>query len=114
MVTPVLDWSIMLYETIQVIVAFIAILLAVKWKRGGLIAGLFFIFLYTILDAVDMFFFTIMQGVYLDVAQFGFILLAIIFFIIGMNPAWEYRWRMEKSGKKAPVKSSILSDLRKV
>jgi NhaP-type Na+/H+ or K+/H+ antiporter len=114
MVTPVLDLSIMLYEIVQVIVAFIAVLLAIKWKKERLIAGLLFLLLYTILDAVDMFFFTITQGIYLDVAQFGFILLAIIFFIIGMNPEWEYRWRMEKSVKKVPENSGILSDLKKV
>jgi hypothetical protein len=114
MVTTVLDWSIMLYMSIQVIVAFFALLLAVKWKRDEFIAGLFFIFLYTILDAADVFLFTLVQGISLDIAQFGFILLAIIFFIIGMNPAWKHRLILEKPVKKSAAEPSILFDLKKI
>jgi hypothetical protein len=91
LIPSVFDWSIISYEIIQVIVAFIAVMLAIKWKKNDFIAGLIFLLLYTILDAIDVFIFTVSQGIYVDFAQFGIILLAIIFFIIGMNPSWVHK-----------------------
>ena len=110
----------MLYGLLQVLVACIAVILAVKWKKYEFLAGLFFLLLYTIVEIIDEFFFTILNGVYLDVAQFGFILLAIIFFIIGMHPTWAPRLVSGMTGRKTeckppkpPRKESVLSILRK-
>ena len=75
-----------LYGIIQVIVAIIAVILAVKWNKFEFLAGLFCLLIYAIIEVINTFFFTIMQGIFIDVAQFGFILLAIVFFIIGMHP----------------------------
>jgi hypothetical protein len=83
--------GIMLYGIIQVIVAFIAVILAIKWKKNELLAGLLFLFIYTLVSVMDVYIFTIKQSVFLDIAQFGFILLALISFIIGMNPAWAHK-----------------------
>lgn len=80
--------GIILYGIIQVIIACTAVILAIKWKKFEFFAGLFFLLLYTIIEVINTFFFTIMQDVYIDVAQFGFILLAIIFFILGMHSSW--------------------------
>lgn len=88
MISPVVTWGILIYELLQVVVAFIAVVLALHWEKLEFLAGLFFLLIYTILDLVDIFFFSIVHGVYLDVAQFGFILLAIVFFIFGMSPYW--------------------------
>ena len=108
----------MFYEIIQMIVALIAVILAVKWKKNEFLAGLLFLFLYTLLSVVDIFFLTIVYGVFLDVAQFGFILLALVFFIIGMNPAWVYteiqRTNQDNEKKKKPPKPDIFTYLRKL
>jgi hypothetical protein len=88
MALSVLNWGFLLYEMIQVVVAFIAVMLAIRWKKHDFLPGLSLLLLYAVLDAIDVFIFSIISGVYLDVAQFGIILLAIIFFIIGMNPSW--------------------------
>jgi hypothetical protein len=88
LVPNVADWGILLYEIIQVTVAFIAVVLAVQWKKNDFLPGLFFLFVYTVLDVIDIFVFSMVHKMYIDVAQFGFILLAIAFFIIGMNPSW--------------------------
>jgi len=93
----------MLYEIIQVLVAFIAVVLAVKWKKTEFLAGLSFLFIYAFLDMIDVYFFTITQGVYLDVAQFGFILLASIFFIIGMHNSLSHIRGRRKPGKNPPA-----------
>jgi F0F1-type ATP synthase membrane subunit a len=91
------DWGILIYEIIQVAVAFIAVMLALKWKKNDFLPGLFFLFVYTVLDAIDIFVFSMIHEIYIDVAQFGFVLLAIVFFIIGMNPSWVHervsRWK---------------------
>jgi hypothetical protein len=110
----------MLYGLLQVLVACIAVILAVKWKKYEFLAGLFFLFLYSIVEIIDAFFFTILNGVYLDVAQFGFILLAIIFFIIGMHPTWAPNLVSDMTGRntkfkppKPSRKESVFSILRK-
>lgn len=89
MIPSVITWGILLYEIIQVTVAFIAVVLALSWEKLEFLAGLIFLLIYATLDLVDIFLFSIAQGIYLDVAQFGFILLAIIFFIFGMSPYWK-------------------------
>jgi len=67
---------------------------------------------------IDVLFFTILQGVFLDVAQFGFILLAIIFFIIGMHPTLAPKLlsgtRRRNTGKKSSNSESLISILKKV
>ena len=88
MASTLVESGIMLYEFVQLLVAFAAIVLAVKWKKYEFLPGLSFIGLYTIIETIDVFLFTIAHIVYLDIAQFGFILLAIIFFIFGMHPSW--------------------------
>jgi len=107
----------MLYGFVQVVIASIAVILAVKWKKYEFLAGLSFLLLYSIVEIIDTFFFTILNSVFLDVAQFGFILLAIIFFIIGMNPSWSPRLvpglrERNTKGKPSP-NESVLSVLRK-
>lgn len=87
MIPTLLKSGIILYVIIQVMVAFIALLLAVRWNKFEFLAGLICIFLYTVTEMVTTFVFVNIEGVYLDVAQFGFILLAILFFIIGMHPS---------------------------
>jgi hypothetical protein len=58
-----------------------------------------------------------MYGIFLDVAQFGFILLAIVFFIIGMHPTWAPKlvsgMREQNTKYKPPRNESIISILRK-
>jgi len=112
------EWAIFSYDIVQVIVAFAAVLLAVRWEKSEFIPGLSMLFLYTVLEAADVFLFT--QGVPLDVAQFGFILLAIIFFIVGMHPSWSRRLGLKKNNVQAGEKfgnkrdDSILTVLRKM
>jgi hypothetical protein len=98
-----------LYGIIQVLVAFMAVLLAVKWNKFEFLAGLFFLFLYAIIEVIYSFFFANIQGVFIDVAQFGFILLAIIFFIIGMHPSWAPRLA-SGMGKRFPGQKPIRTE----
>jgi len=79
-----IDAGILLYEYLKILVAFAAVVLAIKWKKTEFLAGLVFLLLYTIFDAMNIFFSTVLQKSFLDVSQFGFIMLALIFFIIGM------------------------------
>jgi len=78
------DAGILLYEYLKIIVAVAAVVLAIKWKRNEFLAGLFFLLLYTIFDAMNILFSTVLQKSFLDVSQFGFIMLALLSFIIGM------------------------------
>ena len=91
MISALAESGMIVYGIIQVIVALIAVILALKWKKFDFLIGLFFLLLYAIIEVIDVFFFTITQGVFIDIAQYGFILLAIIFFIIGMHPSWAAR-----------------------
>jgi hypothetical protein len=107
-----------LYGIIQVIVAFIAVILALKWKKFEFLAGLFFLLLYAIIEVMDVFYFTITQSAFIDVAQYGFILLALIFFIIGMHPSWVSRMApgvgKRSSGDTSSRSESAFSHLRKI
>jgi hypothetical protein len=87
MTVSAVDMGVFFYEYLQVLVAFAAVVLAAKWKRSEFVPGLFFLLLYTIVDAVDVFLFTITDAVYIDFSQFGFVLLALIAFILAMKPA---------------------------
>jgi hypothetical protein len=107
-----------LYGIIQAIVAFIAVVLALRWKKFDFLMGLFFLLLYATIEVVDIFFFTILQGVFIDVAQYGFILLAIIFFIIGMHSSLADR-TAPGAGEhfvmdEAPCSESAFSHIKKI
>ncbi len=88
MIPTLLASGIMLYGVIQLAVALIAVVLALKWHKSQFLPGLFFLFLYTALEVIDLFFFTVVNSSFIDVAQFGFILIALLFFIAGMHPSW--------------------------
>jgi hypothetical protein len=118
MAQALLETGIMLYELVQILIAFLAIVLAVKWKKFEFLAGLTFLALYAFVEMIDTYIFTFVHIVYLDIAQFGFILLAIIFFIIGMHPSWSLRL-VPGTGKRdaAPESSrpeSLISTLRRL
>jgi len=117
MIPAILESGILFYGFIQAFVALIAVILAVRWQKYEFLAGLFFLLLYAIIEIIDMYFLTILDIVYIDIAQFGFILLAIIFFIIGMHPSWAPRlvsgMREHTTRNTRPRNESVLSILRK-
>ncbi len=88
MISALLQSGLLIYGVFQIIIAFTAVILSVKWNKYEFLAGLSFLLIYSIVYLLDTFIFTIVYGVFLDVAQFGFILLAIVFFIIGMHPIY--------------------------
>ncbi|MDD1695697.1 MAG: hypothetical protein LUQ54_02255 [Methanoregula sp.] len=117
MIPALFESGIILYGIIQVVIASIAVILAVKWDKFEFLAGLICLLLYAIMEVITTFFFTINQGLYIDIAQFGFILLAIVFFIIGMHPSWAPQM-VSGTGVKAPDKKparpeSVISLLKK-
>jgi hypothetical protein len=123
MVSAVVESGIMLYELVQLLVAFIALVLAVKWKKYEFLIGLSFLGLYAIVETIDVFLFTIEHVMFLDIAQFGFILLAIIFFIVGMHPSWsprlapgmsEQKTANQKTANEPSRPESLISILRKL
>jgi hypothetical protein len=107
----------MIYGFFQVTVAFTAVVLSVKWNKYEFLAGLSFLLIYTIVYLVDTFVFTIVYGVFFDVAQFGFILLAIVFFIIGMHPGYAPKLvsgiRERTTKHKPSSDESLISILKK-
>jgi hypothetical protein len=107
----------MLYGLIQLIIAFIAVFFAIKWNKYEFLPGLAFLLLYAIIEAIDLYFFAIVNTAFFDVAQFGFILLAIIFFIIGMHPTYAPKLvSVIHEGKTVPEKArneSAISVLKK-
>ena len=117
MIPTLLAYGIILYGIIQLVVAIIAVILAVKWNKYEFLPGLFFLLLYAIVEVTDLFFFTLVNSMFIDVAQFGFILIAILFFIVGMHPAWSQKLL---PGKKEPDKESksssesVLSLVKKI
>ena len=86
MFSTLIESGIILYNFFQVLVAFTAVVLSVKWNKYEFFPGLSFLFIYAVVNTIDAFVFTYVHGVFLDVAQFGLILIAIVFFIIGMHP----------------------------
>jgi hypothetical protein len=78
--------ALVLFEYLNVLVAFCAVVLAVQWKKNEFFAGLFFLLLYTIIDAIELSLAAIFDVTMIDASQFGFVLLAIVGFILGMRP----------------------------
>jgi hypothetical protein len=117
MIPTLLASGIILYGIIQLITALIAVVLAVKWNKYEFLPGLSFLLLYALIEVIDLFFFTIVNSIFIDVAQFGFILIAILFFIVGMHPSWSQKLvvgKMEKNtGQKSPRNESAFSILKK-
>lgn len=117
MITALLQSGIIIYGIFQITIALTAVVLSVKWSKFEFLAGLSFLLIYTIVFFVDMFLFTFMYDIFLDAAQFGFILLAIVFFIIGMHPTWAPRMTSimtkQSSRFKSPRNESAISILRK-
>jgi hypothetical protein len=117
MIPALLESGMILYGIIQVMIASIAVILAVKWNKFEFLAGMICLLLYAIIEVVTTFIFTIKQGLYIDFAQFGFIMLAIVFFIIGMHPSWAPKL-VSGMGVKLPEKrnarpESLISLLKK-
>ncbi len=117
MIPTLLASGIILYGIIQLITALMAVVLAVKWNKPEFLPGLFFLFLYTVIEVIDLFFFTIVNNNFIDVAQFGFILIAILLFIAGMHPSWSRHLVAGKKKDNAPIKypgsESLLSLVKK-
>jgi hypothetical protein len=117
MIPTLLASGLIIYGFFQATIAFTAVVLSVKWDKYEFLAGLSFLLIYAIVYLVDTFFFTILNGVFIDIAQFGFIMLAIIFFIIGMHPKWAPKLasgiRQQTTGYKSPRGESLISVLRK-
>jgi hypothetical protein len=82
-----IDLVVLIFETISVIVAVSAVMLAIKWNKTEFLAGLFFLLLWTVLNALDITLSTIFDIQLINASQFGFVLLALISFILGMRPA---------------------------
>jgi hypothetical protein len=118
MVPLIMASSIILYGIIQLIVALIAVILAVKWNKPEFLPGLSFLLLYTIIEVIDLFFFTIVNNIFIDVAQFGFILIAILFFIVGMHPSWSQKLvfgKRERNSLPKPSRNeSLISLVKKI
>ena len=118
MIPTLLESGLILYDYVQLLVALSAVILAFKWKKFEFLGGLFFLFLYSIVEIMGVIFFSVYHNLNFDIAQFGFILLAIIFFIIGMNPSWVPRRPPFMSPSKIEDKTSgdppIMSLLKKV
>jgi hypothetical protein len=116
MLSMLFESGIIIYNFFQVIIAFTAVILSVKWNKYEFLAGLSFLLIYSIVNIIDVFFFTFVHGVFIDVAQFGFILLAILFFIIGMHPVYAPKLVSGMRGKKIEYKprdESLISFLKK-
>ena len=117
MLPALFESGMILYGIIQIIIACIAVILAVKWNKFEFLAGLICLLLYAIFEEVTTVFFTINLGLYIDIAQFGFIMLAIVFFIIGMHPSWAPQlvsgMGVKRPDKKPAKPESIISLLKK-
>jgi len=116
MISMLVESGIIIYSFFQVLVAFVAVVLSVKWNKYEFLAGLSFLLIYAIVNTIDVFFFTLVHGVFLDVAQFGFILIAIVFFIIGMHPTYAPKLvtgLRKRDNEYAPHDESLISILKK-
>ena len=118
LIPTLLASGIILYGIIQLIVALLAVVLAVKWNKLEFLPGLCFLLLYAIIEVIDLFFFTIVNSIFMDVAQFGFILIAIVFFIVGMHPSWSQKLvsgKKESNTRPAPPRNeSVISLVKKI
>jgi hypothetical protein len=81
-----LSIGVFLVIIVRICIAIIAIALAVYWDRPEFIGGLFFLFLWTIFSAMYLVWSVVIDVAIFDFSQFGFILMALIAFIIGMRP----------------------------
>ena len=91
MFTMILPLALALLEYVNVLVALCALALAVKWQRMDFFPGLFFLLLYTIIDAIELTLAVLFDVTMINASQFGFILLALAGFILGMRPADHFR-----------------------
>jgi hypothetical protein len=118
MIPTLLASGMVLYGIIQFFVALLAVVFSLKWNKPEFLAGLFFLFLYSLVEVIDLYLITIVHAMYFDVAQFGFILLAIIFFIVGMHPEWMQKMKFMSKSKDIRQSNSrhdsIISILRKM
>lgn len=108
--------GIVLYSFFQVIVALTAVVLSVKWNKYEFLAGLSFLLIYAIVNTIDVYVFTLVHGVFIDVAQFGLILIAIVFFIIGMHPTYAPKLvsgMRKQDNEYSPRDESLMSILKK-
>jgi hypothetical protein len=116
MIANLFESGIILYTFFQVFIALTAVVLSVKWNKYEFLAGLIFLLIYAIVNIIDVVYFTVIHGVFLDIAQFGFILLALVFFIIGMHPLYAPKLASglgkRNTGYK-PREASLISQLRK-
>ena len=87
MASLAVDLVVFFFESISLIVAVSAVALAIKWKKNEFLAGLFFLLLWSVLNAIDVTLATILDQPFINASQFGFVLLALVSFIIGMRPA---------------------------
>ena len=83
----VLPLALALFEYVNVLVALFAVSLAIKWQKTEFFAGLLLLLLYTIIDAIELSLSAIFDVSLINASQFGFILLALVGFIVGMRPA---------------------------
>jgi hypothetical protein len=116
MFSLLIESGLVVYTVLQVFVAFIAVLFSLKWNKHEFLPGLIFLFIYAFVDMIDMVYFTVVHGVFYDLAQFGFILLAILFFIVGMHPT--YSPKMVPGRRKRNIghrsrRESLISQLRR-
>ncbi|MDD1692571.1 MAG: hypothetical protein LUQ05_05240 [Methanoregula sp.] len=118
MIPTLLASGIVLYGIIQFFVALLAVVFSLKWNKPEFLAGLFFLLLYSLVEVIDLYLITVVHAIYFDVAQFGFILLAIIFFIVGMHPEWMHKMKFMSKSKDIRESNSrhdsIISILRKM
>jgi ABC-type multidrug transport system permease subunit len=118
MIPTLLASGIVLYGIIQFFVALLAVVFSLKWNKPEFLAGLFFLLLYSLVEVIDLYLITVVHAIYFDVAQFGFILLAIIFFIVGMHPEWMHKMKFMSKSKDIRQSNSrhdsIISILRKM
>jgi len=118
MIPTLLASGIVLYGIIQFFVALLAVVFSLKWNKPEFLAGLFFLLLYSLVEVIDLYLITVVHAIYFDVAQFGFILLAIIFFIVGMHPEWMQKMKFMSKSKDIRESNSrhdsIISILRKM
>jgi hypothetical protein len=118
MISALVQMGLFIYGFFQVIIAFTAVVLSVKWNKYEFLAGLSFLLIYAIVNLVDTFIFTTVYGIFFDVAQFGFILLALVFFIIGMHPTYAPKMvsgMKERNIEQKPSRDeSLISVLKKL
>lgn len=92
MASLTLDLIVFIVESFRIIVALSAVGLAITWKRNDFLAGLIFLLIWSVLEAISVLFSTLLDEQILNGSQFGFITLALVSFIIGMRPHTLFEW----------------------